>query len=320
MFILSPLAYYLYANNIRSLQSLRFFVWWFILVGGIFIVMHFTGIGIPLPLNAGGQFSTWVGMFCVGQITFNKTHKPYLKVILIMITVAWLFQIIGSGRTWLSGWVPFLVSVLILTVLRSRKLFVLLLIAGAVFVLADLNTINQTLDAENKESGESRSEAWSEALNLTKDHLLFGTGPAGYYMYYTVNGFHTQLSHNNYIDIIAQTGVVGAVVYLWFWIAIGFMAIRTYRNAPRGGFHQALAASLLAANAVTFTSMMLGDWVTPFAYIQGIGGIDYTIWHWMMAGLTAALYHETRVAQKKDIQILETSRDSFDQLALSNRV
>jgi hypothetical protein len=40
--------------------------------------------------------------------------------------------------------------------------------------------------------------------------------------------------------------------------------------------------------------MMLGDWVIPFTYTQGLGGINYTIWPWLIQGIGMALYFESR--------------------------
>jgi O-antigen ligase len=141
----------------------------------------------------------------------------------------------------------------------------------------------------------TRSEAWDRVFMLIQEHPLLGMGPAGYHFYFTasIDGFY-QLSHNNYIDIIAQTGFVGFVFYAWMWLAMGWITWRMYRTVPRQGFRYGLAVSLVAAYFVSLATMMLGDWITPFPYTQTLAGIDYTIWHWMMAGLTVALYYESK--------------------------
>jgi O-antigen ligase len=297
--ILSSLAYYLYANHIRSLRSIRIFIWWFIFIGGLFMMFDIFNMPFPPIFNISGQFATWVAVFAVGQLFFNKIHKPYLRVILIVITLGWVYITAGLGLSWLSGWLPLAVALLVLLFFRSRRLFFVALLIGLVLGASKLEGIVGALDVESAESGETRVEAWGRTLDLTADHFFFGTGPAGYHLYFSTYlvGFF-QLSHNNYIDIIAQTGIVGFLIYMWFWIAIGVMAVRTYRAAPRGGFQHAAAASLLAAYVATMTVMMLGDWVTPFAYTQTLAGIDYTIWSWMLAGLTVALYYEIQTSQK----------------------
>jgi O-antigen ligase len=238
--------------------------------------------------------STWVIILALGQALFNKELSGRLRLFCIILSGV-LFSISFGGITWLSGWLPSLVGVGILAFLRSRKGFVLLLIGVALIAVLNLESWEGVINAEDAESGVTRSEAWDRVFDLIGDHLLFGSGPAGYHFYFTVyiGGFY-QLSHNNYVDILAQTGVVGFTFFAWMWLAIGWMVLRTYRSVPRQGFRHGLAGSLFAAYFISVVSMMLGDWITPFPYTQTLAGIDYTIWHWMMAGLAVALFYEAK--------------------------
>lgn len=292
--IISVITCYLFANVISSIRSMRFYVWLFIVVGVVFAILKLSGVGVPTLFNVGGQFSAWVVILAFGQFLFNDKLSFKLRLLCISLCATWLY-IIFLGVTWLSGWLPTTVGVVTLSFLRSRKLFLLVLLVMIAIVLVKGDSASETLEAENAESGSTRVEAWDRVLDLIKDHLLFGTGAAGYHFYFTVyiSGFY-QLSHNNYVDILAQTGIVGFVFYIWFWLAMGVTALRTFLSVPRTGFRYAFAATLLAAYAITIVTMMLGDWVTPFPYTQTLAGIDYTIWHWMMAGMTVALYYESQ--------------------------
>jgi O-antigen ligase len=289
--ILSVATYFMFANHIRSILSMKFFVGWFIFIGGLMLVLRLAG-GVPLPLNDGGQFSAWVVTMALGQALFNQNVPRPLRLLFTAISAAWVYIGIGLSVSWLSGWLPVTLSASVLMLLRSRKLLLLVLVLLIVVAINNPDVISQIVATESAESGVTRTASWDRTFDLLQDHLLFGTGPAGYQFYFTVYiGGLFQLSHNNYIDVLAQTGVVGFFFYLWMWLAIGWMTLRAYRAVPRHGFRYALACSLVAAYAVTLVSMMLGDWVLPFAYTQTIAGIDYTIWHWMMAGMSVALYY-----------------------------
>jgi O-antigen ligase len=140
-------------------------------------------------------------------------------------------------------------------------------------------------------------------IDIANQHFLFGTGPTGYYFYmkaYLKDWF--QLSHNNYVDIYAQTGIFGFITYLLVWGSIGWTVWRTYRLVPKSGFEGGLAVSLVAVFLITMIIMMLGDWVTPFTYTQTMRGLSYTIWPWLWAGLAIALNHLTRQSQKLEPQ------------------
>jgi O-antigen ligase len=176
----------------------------------------------------------------------------------------------------------------------SRRLFLVLLICAGTYYVTQKAFVSSTLDEESTVSGETRLGAWDQVLTLTSRHYLFGTGPAGYQFYFsTYQGYMYQLSHNNYIDILAQTGVYGFSMFILFWLSTTFMAIKLFFALPKkNDFIHALGLTLIAFNAAIYVTMMLGDWITPFTYTQGLAGIDYDIWPWMMTGLTVALYYE----------------------------
>lgn len=295
--IISPITFIFYANHVRSLRTLRFITWWFIMLGFVYMVIRI-GLGrIPNPLNAEGQFPTWVGVIALGQLLFNKDLKLWMRIALMVTIVGWFYITMTLGISWLSGWVPLLVGFVAVIFFYSRKLFVLMMLVGLGFSLIAYSAIQANFSREGQESGGTRTQAWQRVFNLTGRHFLFGTGPAGYHFYFTVNisGFF-QLSHNNYIDIIAQTGVTGFALWMLLWGAIGLATWRMYRLIPYmgGGFQKGLALSLVASYFCTLITMALGDWVTPFPYTQTLQGIDYTIWAWILPGLATALYYITK--------------------------
>jgi hypothetical protein len=298
--LISVLAYFLFANVIQSERSIRFFVWWFIGVGLVFAVLRL-GLGrVPEPLNARGQFPTWVGLIAVAFILFHKDLRWYIRLGLGVIALAWFYITLALGLSWYSGWMPLTLGCGVLLFVYSRPLFLVALVAGGIFLYLNQSGAQEELSAQSAESGETRSEAWNINMELNEKHLLFGTGPAGYALYYTtyLTGFY-QLNHNNYFDILSQTGIVGFAFFMWFWLAMIVMAWRVFWAVPRGGFWFVIGVVVLAANLSTLLTMMLGDWITPFPYTQSLAGIDYTIWAWMIAGLTGALYHQFYVPTLK---------------------
>jgi len=43
--------------------------------------------------------------------------------------------------------------------------------------------------------------------------------------------------------------------------------------------------------------MMLGDWMLPFAYTQGIEGFDWTVYNWIGIGTIIAMLNMTERAR-----------------------
>ena len=294
--MISPLTTLLFANHLRTAGSFKFIVLWFVLVGALKLPFEIAGTAfLPGLMNTGGQFAVWVGIVALGQALFNRTLPRYLLLILLAVIAGWLYVAVGMRFSWLSGWVPLVGGLGLVVFLRFPRLMAAVGLVIVVVLLLNFDAVQDRFADESLESGVTRMTAGQQTLRVVGDHFLFGTGPAGYYFYLTIYiGGLFQLSHNNYLDIIAQTGLFGFALYLWFWAGVGWYVLRAYQRVPRGGFYHGLAATLASAYIVTLGAMLLGDWVTPFAYTQTLGGISYTIWHWMLAGAAVALYYQAR--------------------------
>jgi O-antigen ligase len=288
--ILSPVAMLLFGNAMRTAGDLKRVIWYFIGYSTLPMMARILAVELPSNFNMGGQLSVWASVFALGQVLFNHELNRYARLALVGVIAGWAYVQISLGITWLSGWVPLALGAIILIFLRSRAAFVVVLVIAAVFALTNSDFFQQVFAAETEESGETRVQAGAYALQVAHDHFLFGTGPAGYYFYLTVYvGGLFQLSHNNYLDIYAQTGIFGFAAWLALWGAVGWTVWRAYRAAPPRGFLGGLAASLMAIYPITLLIMMLGDWVTPFTYTQTMRGFSYTIWPWLWAGMAIAL-------------------------------
>ena len=64
---------------------------------------------------------------------------------------------------------------------------------------------------------------WEKALIAFKDNRLFGIGFGAFQTYfsdnYHISGISAYLTHNIYIGLLAETGIVGTVIYLSFMIS-----------------------------------------------------------------------------------------------------
>lgn len=300
-FLASYMAYVLVGNTVRSPWGMRFMVWWYIGFGAVVGLIRMVVNTVPFVINDRGQLSAFVGVMALSQALFNRSISPLLRIGLFGVVGVWVIVTFVIGRSWLSGWLPLFAGAAVVVFFRAKWPSIIVGVLIAAIFLANQAAVSDSFAAESEESGHTRLGAWENILGLVDDHLLFGVGPAGYKHYfdvYLVRQFW-QATHNNYLDIIAQTGLVGITLYLWMWIAILWMAYKALRASPPGGFLRATAVSCFAGVCVTLLAQMLGDWVTPFAYTQGLAGIDYTIWHWMFAGLSVSVYYASIEAGKQ---------------------
>ena len=94
---------------------------------------------------------------------------------------------------------------------------------------------------ENMQMGEladerySRRELWQTTMQMVKDHPILGVGLGAYQFAYprydqSSGIFRTEQSHNDYLQILADTGIVGGLALLAFVVLLfarSFAAMQT---------------------------------------------------------------------------------------------
>jgi hypothetical protein len=286
--ILSVGAFLLVGNRV-SLYWLQWFTWVFLAYSSLYI------IGWPLPAitkytnhlfqlgSTGSLFWLWAVSLAFSQAVFNRDLRLRWRFCLGI----YAFLVIFTGAyylyDWKSGWVPPLVSIGAMVGLLSPQLGI---------VMAFLSTfpaprlLNDVIGSDEYSYG-TRLDAWRIVLQITKADPILGLGPANYHWYtplFPIRGYAVKFnSHSQYIDLIAQTGVLGLFCFLWFTWAIGRLCWRLRAQAP-SGFAQAYVYGAFGGLIGTVVAGTLGDWVLPFFYNVGMNGFRASILTWIFLG------------------------------------
>ena len=312
--VLLPITLLLVANLVQNIRWLKIMVWLFLGAGLVSLVITLIidlGIG-PAPtirelvfyngvvwINTHGLFSMWYLSFALALALFHRRLHWVLRVALLVYAAGWVYWGFFQRITWLSGWVPAFAAAAVVAFMRSKKLFVIFVIIA--IVGAGGYYWRTSFEAETEESGVTRLAAYEVNWRVTGKHILFGTGPAGYASYY-MSYFPAEgmATHSNYIDIIAQTGIVGTFFILWFFGAQAWGGYKLRLELQgRGDFAESLSVAVLAGTAGCVIAMALGDWLFPFAYTQSITGFDAAMINWFFMGSLWALRHSLVSAQSK---------------------
>jgi hypothetical protein len=119
-----------------------------------------------------------------------------------------------------------------------------------------------------------------------------GLGLSNYYWYtplFPILGYTSYFSsHNNYVDLIAQTGLIGLACFLWLAWQIGRLGWELRSEVP-DNFAKAYVIGALGGLAGTLATGMLGDWILPFVYNVGMVGMRSSLFAWMFLGGLVAL-------------------------------
>jgi O-antigen ligase len=298
LFLLSVGAFLLIAHR-GKLPGLMGMVWAFLILGGIYLV----GRLIPL-LNSSivplfqravwdSLFWTWMMALSFSQAVFNHHLRTRWRIALGGVTVmtAYIGLVVAQG--WTSGWLPAVVAVGIIFWVgkpqwRAKTIWAILIIAA----LNYQRILGIILVGDNEYSLMTRLEAWRVLFEVIRANPVFGLGPANYYWYsalFPILGYYVPFnSHNNYIDIIAQTGLVGVILFLWFAWEIAKVGLKLRNQVPEG-FPKAYVYGCLGGLGGMIVAGMLGDWLIPFVYNVGLEGFRASGLAWMFLGGLLAL-------------------------------
>lgn len=287
--VLSPVATLLIANFVRSIKRLRWVALSFVVACALWAICLALRLQRP-EINTRGLFTLWFSAVGYAMLISLPRLPLWSRIGLGLLLLLHLYERTVIGIAWLSGWVPALVALVVITALWSwRACLALLLVLGLV-VVTQQRFIQQHIFEEAEQDGSyERLTLWELSLELISEHPLVGTGPAGYAVYYlTYHPEEARSTHNNYLDIVAQLGLIGSLCWLWLVLAALRETRAVLRHAPPG-WPRALGLASAGGLVGAVVAMALGDWVLPFAYNQGIEGYRYTVFSWIFLGVLISL-------------------------------
>jgi O-antigen ligase len=299
LFILSAAVFLLAATQIRSIVWLQWMTWLFLIFGAIF------NLGRLLPPIStyiqtiftsqvtGSLFWTWLVTLSFSQAAFNtKLHKGW-RIALGGLFLSSLYVVMWQSWAWNSGWVPALASVVGVLWAAAPRLGILTTFLGLIGGITKFQKLSDMIMVgDNSYSLGTRVDAWNIVWKIVKVNPLLGLGPANYYWYtplFPIRGWAVQFnSHSQYIDLIAQIGLLGLACFIWFFGAIGWLAWKLRSQVPMG-FPRAYVYGAFGGVVGTLTAAFFGDWVIPFFYNITLGGFRASMLSWLFLGGLVAL-------------------------------
>lgn len=307
VFAVSAGAYFLAANIIDEERWLKYMTAGFLAAGGAYVAsLMVPGLGFLyryFQFGANGSmFYTWLVALALGQALFNSGLKPWQRLLLGGLVAATLtLTLTGEFRSWASGWVPAVCAVGVLVFFRWPRLGMAAAAAAIIGTALYWGPIQSFLLEGNQYSLLTRSAAIEILLEIIKANPLLGVGPANYYYYtplYAILGWYVRFnSHNQYVDLVAQTGLLGLLFFGWFAVAAGVTGWRL-RARRLSGFASGYVNACLAGLVGMIVAGALGDWFLPFVYNIGIAGFRASVLPWLFIGGLAAIESLSSAAER----------------------
>ena len=286
--VLSAVSFLLAANRVHDLGWLSWMTWAFLAVGAftVFVRSVLPALGLSLHHflpQVGTVFYVWLVGLAFSQAAFNRDLHTVWRLALgglVLVTLYILFVLKFADK---SGWLSVFAGIAAIIAARSWRASLALVPVAVLAVLYLWTRVVATDDY----SISTRFDAWLIMAQIIKINPVLGLGFANYYWYtplFPIRGYAVSFnSHNNYVDIVAQTGLVGLVCVLLFFWQVGWLGWRLRGQVPTG-FAQAYVYGALGGLAGMVVAGMLGDWILPFFYNVGLNGFRSSMVGWLFLG------------------------------------
>lgn len=301
IYVLSVLAFVWGAQ--LSLRSLKQVTWAFIGLGALALLGRYAHLFVRSGFYSlfaaravsNGNFYVLLTALAGGQALFNREMTRMPRGALLLLALAVPLLGLGGNRDWASSWLPPLLVLLVLCWWRIRSRPVALLVATAALLAAALAFVAADLLIPHGEqmSVAGRRVLWHSILRLSLEQPLFGLGLTAYRHYHhyipllMAGGGHwlrpNVNSHNVYIDIFAQMGAAGLLVFLW---AMATIALSGWRLKSRfqGNFEAGYVAGAMAGLVGILFASAIVDWLLPFIYNTGFAAFRFSALVWLVLG------------------------------------
>jgi hypothetical protein len=282
------LAMIMTANVLKEIKWLKIIVWTFIGLGFIYVLGRTLHVPFIDTLYARGVYANsmfwmWLVALPLSQAIYNNHLNLRTRILLYGIVALTFYVSLVQQNDWKSGWVPSAVVAAALVGWKFRKVIPFTI----PFVVMVIAYLAQNLISTDEYSWGTRVDAWLVVLDISRVSPIIGLGFSNYYWYakvFSIRGYSIKFnSHSQFVDIIAQTGILGLACFMWILYEIGRLAYELMGRLP-DGFAKAYAHGVFAGVLGSLMAAFLVDWLLPFAYNIGLDGVRASILPWIFFG------------------------------------
>ena len=283
------LLFFLTTESFQTEDQVRQFVWFLLSLGFVVslfaIIQHFTFNGklywfVSLPSGAGpfgpfvngDHFAGFVELTAplgLALLLFRSRRREQVTLLLLFTIVPIGALILSASRGGIIGLV--LEFALLAFLSRAHRIgrkqllgaVAVALVAGSFIVWLGVSKATQRFGqlTHRGVSGELRVSIYHDTWCIFLDHLWVGTGlgtlVAVYPRYASFyNGLTVEHAHNDYLELLADTGIVGGLIGLSFIGLLSWRSLANLRLARSSLARAIIAGSLVACSGLLVHSLM----------------------------------------------------------------
>jgi O-antigen ligase len=181
-------------------------------------------VALVMSRSRGGLLAVTVEVICAASLF---VHSRYRRRTQSKGSIGWRRPVVATGVTMIA---VIAISIAGLVWLGGDQLT-----TGVETASIEIGRVNQAHE------GTRRSDIWRATWQMARAHPFAGAGLGGYWaevpVYHDASGLQTpQQAHNDYLELLASGGIIGAAIFVWFvvsLIGVGRRAAQNYSNFQR---------------------------------------------------------------------------------------
>ncbi|MFC1922184.1 O-antigen ligase family protein [Chloroflexota bacterium] len=315
IFAMSVAALLLVSNHSIDEKELKLWTAVLICMGVVtYLYWTFVRYGPPSPQMMGSVLM-WPILLVWAQLMFNPKLKTWMHMGGILMTLLWAYWVYSKVLVWKGGWFPAVMGFFLLLFFKSRRVFFIVLIILGLLVALNWEALGQYVVGPEIASGSTlRTLYWYDVIRMTSRSVLLGLGPANYEFYWSDPTFiplsriaagwdvwnewgFSPPSHNSFVDIFSQTGLIGLIFFMWGLIAALVICYRLLAKFKPGFQKAYIYAVMCGTISLAVASFWFADWLLPFVYNINITGFAHTVYTWLLLGSVIALSNLSKGAR-----------------------
>lgn len=286
--------YFIVISAIKNYDQIRKFIIMFFIVAAVIVVVQFiplkTGMGIleaalsKLTLMYALISNAVVGAYHAFFLSILlaiilDTPVPKGKIPLLLLACIFSFALFNTYSR--SAYLGIFASCLVLAILKEKRMFVVILLLIIISPVLLQSTVQEriTMTVQNVQprlvvdaSTAIRLGLWKQAVNLFLNRPFFGMG------FWTTRFLIGSSPHSSFLALLAETGIVGVLIFCWLVIRMFKNAMNLIRRADTS-FLKSLGVGYVAGLTAILTSCITSETLETF---QVIGPV------WFMTGLISS--------------------------------
>jgi len=234
--------------------------------------------------SALGSLILLFGSLAMAQTFYATRWKG--RLIWAMLSLVFCLGVVMSfGR---EAWVGLFLAVLTMVGFRTRNWSVLLVLFAPLLLLL-IPGISDFFDP-SKTYGSDRLKIWQDAMTIWLKSPYMGIGAGNFQFFDRVYGSDkVGIAHNQYLQMLAETGVQGLLCLIWILVVVGIKALQSFKAAK-----SRLGKSISLAYIGYYVSILFGGFFTGIfipsaAAGGGTGPFVAASCRWMLFGLVLSI-------------------------------